>query len=92
MVEVRKNVELQNEKVKETENRFSAIAGAIDISKEIIERLNESTNIMTTNKDNIIDLVQNLSAISEENAAGTEEAASSMEEAKCNCSRNCKFS
>ncbi len=80
MVEVRKNVELQNEKVKETENRFSAIAGAIDVSKEIIERLNESTNIMTTNKNNIIDLVQNLSAISEENAAGTEEAASSMEE------------
>lgn len=78
--EVRKNVEAQSEKVKETEERFSQIANAIDVSKEVIEKLSKSTALMTKNKNNIIDLVQNLSAISEENAAGTQEASASMEE------------
>lgn len=78
--EVRKNVEAQSEKVMETEERFTKIASAIDVSKEIIEKLANSTKLMTKNKNNIIDLVQNLSAISEENAAGTQEASASMEE------------
>ncbi|WP_406541052.1 hypothetical protein ACI7YW_09620 [Clostridium ljungdahlii] len=35
---------------------------------------------MTENKDKIIEVTQNLSAISEENAAGTERASSSVQE------------
>jgi methyl-accepting chemotaxis protein len=73
-------VEEQAGSVKATEGRFEGIAAAIDVVKNIIEKLNNSTNLMSQNKDKIIELTQNLSAISEENAAGTEETAASMEE------------
>jgi len=73
-------VEEQAVSVKATEGRFEGIAAAIDVVKNIIEKLNNSTNLMSQNKDKIIELTQNLSAISEENAAGTEETAASMEE------------
>ena len=48
--------------------------------KDVIHNLNQSSVEMTKNKDTVIELTQNLSAISEENAAGTQEASASMEE------------
>lgn len=80
MQETKYVVEEQATSVKETEGKFKGIAEAIDIIKNIIEKLNQSTSLMVENKDKIIDLTQNLSAISEENAAATEETAASMEE------------
>jgi methyl-accepting chemotaxis protein len=70
----------QAESVKNTGDEFALIAMSIDSVKEIIEKLNSFAELMTANKNKIIDLTQNLSAISEENAAGTEEASASMEE------------
>ncbi len=70
----------QAESVKNTEDEFALIATSIDSVKDIIEKLNSFAELMTANKNKIIDLTQNLSAISEENAAGTEEASASMEE------------
>jgi len=78
--EVKISVEYQTESVKETENKFNGIAGAIDTIKEIIEQLNDSMKLMAVSKNKIVELTQNLSAISEENAAGTQEASASMEE------------
>lgn len=80
MDEVKSIIDVQTESVKKTEARFGAIAKATELVKMIVEELNHSSRMMGQNKENIIDLVQNLSAISEENAAGTEEASSSMEE------------
>lgn len=80
MQQTKQVVEEQAGSVKATEGKFEGIAGAIDIIKNIIEKLNNSTSLMAQNKDKIIELTQNLSAISEENAAGTEETAASMEE------------
>ncbi len=73
-------VDSQAESVKNTEDEFVLIATSIDSVKDIIEKLNSFAELMTANKNKIIDLTQNLSAISEENAAGTEEASASMEE------------
>ena len=73
-------VEGQNSSVKRTEDKFGQIAVSIDIVKEIIEKLNESSKKMEANKENVLSLMQNLSAISEENAAGTQEASASIEE------------
>ena len=80
MQEVEGIVGSQAESVRDTEGTFNEIAGAIDAVKEVIEKLNQSAQLMTKSKDNIIDLTQNLSAIAEENAAGTQEASASMEE------------
>ncbi len=70
----------QAECVKNTEDEFALIATSIDSVKDIVAKLNSFAELMTDNKNKIIDLTQNLSAISEENAAGTEEAYASMEE------------
>ncbi len=80
MGNVKKIVGEQAESVKDTEGKFIGIAKAIDLIKEIIDKLNHSEELMKENKNKIINLTQNLSAISEENAAGTQEASASMEE------------
>ncbi|WP_346898372.1 methyl-accepting chemotaxis protein [Clostridium sp. UBA7503] len=80
MDEVKEIVNEQTESVKETETKFEGIAEATELVMDIVEQLNHSTELMEQNKDNILELVQNLSAISEENAAGTQEASASMEE------------
>ena len=80
MNEVKLIVDDQGESVKQTENKFEVIAAAIDAVKIIINKLNQSADLMTENKNKIIELTQNLAAISEENAAGTEQASASIEE------------
>ncbi|MBN2897434.1 MAG: methyl-accepting chemotaxis protein [Clostridia bacterium] len=73
-------VEEQASSVGETGNKFRGIAEAIDAIKIIIVQLNHSSELMMDNKNHIIELTQNLSAFSEENAASTEEASAAMEE------------
>jgi len=77
---VKRNLDGQSKSVGETENKFKGIAEAIDSVKLIIGQLNHSSRQMADNKDLIIELIQNLSAIAEENAAGTQEASASIEE------------
>lgn len=80
MNSVRKIVQTQVQSVTDTNSKFELIANATDHIKKITEKLNISAKNMKQNKDNIVELVGNLSAISEENAAGTEEASASMQE------------
>lgn len=80
MNEVKQIVDSQTESVKATEQKFDMIASSIEVTNDIIEKLNESAGLMHNNKNKLVDLMQNLSAIAEENAAGTEEASASMEE------------
>ncbi|SFR59215.1 methyl-accepting chemotaxis protein [Anaeromicropila populeti] len=84
ITDVQQLVDSQNESVQETEEKFKGIAEAIDLIKEVIEKLNASAKLMTQNKDKIIELTQNLSAVSEENAAGAQESSSSLEEQTAN--------
>lgn len=70
----------QKNSVEASGDKFTAIAEAIESMKNIIAKLNDSARLTNTNKNKLIELMQNLSAISEENAAGTEEASASMEE------------
>lgn len=73
-------IDKQAGSVKLTESKFEGIAEAIDSIKIIINKLNYSADLMKENKNIIIKLTQNLSGISEENAAATEQASASMEE------------
>lgn len=80
MKQTKEIVTEQADSVEATEGKFEGIAQAIDAIKIIITKLNHSTGLMAENKNKIIELTQNLSAISEENAAGTEQASASTEE------------
>lgn len=77
--EVKQIVDSQSISVGETESRFKGIAKAIDDMKGIIVALNQSAEQMLDNKNEIIGLTQNLSAISEENAASTQEASATID-------------
>jgi len=78
--ETKQVVDEQAGSVGETERKFENIAEAIDAIKGVIDKLNQSSALMGENKNSIIEITQNLSAFSEENAASTEEASAAMEE------------
>ncbi|WP_165000294.1 methyl-accepting chemotaxis protein [Anaerophilus nitritogenes] len=70
----------QGESVKNTENKYKEIAKAIKIAEEIVEELNFSGKEMEKKKSEIVETIQNLSAIAQQNAASTEEVTASVEE------------
>ncbi|MBU5437323.1 methyl-accepting chemotaxis protein [Tissierella sp. MSJ-40] len=78
--EVEEIVISQTHSVEMTNNKFEGISSAIEKMKEVIVSINQSGLEMEKKKEEIINVIQNLSAISEENAAGTEEASASVEE------------
>ena len=80
MDSVKVTVNEQSQSVKETEAKFEGISEATELVKSVVVKLNTSAELMAANKDKIIELLQNLSAISEENAAGTQEASAAMEQ------------
>ncbi|MGB8452422.1 MAG: methyl-accepting chemotaxis protein [Anaerocolumna sp.] len=73
-------VKEQAERVRQTELNFTEISAAMGNAKEAVHVLDESSSRMTERKDEISDIIQNLSAAAEENAAATEEASAAMEE------------
>lgn len=78
--EVGKIVEAQSESVELTNLKFKGIADSVEQMEELMGDIYQSGKFMEKEKDAIINIIQNLSAISQENAAGTEEAAASVEE------------
>lgn len=70
----------QVEKVGVTKVKYDQIGNAIDRTMEMIEKLNISGKEMDKKKDEIIEIMQNLSAIAEENAAGTQQTSAVTEE------------
>lgn len=79
MKEVGELVKIQDEKLKETEGKFEKISVAVDKAKEILEVLNGSSKKMEVENQNIVRVVESLSALSEENAATTEEASANVD-------------
>ncbi|MBA4689012.1 MAG: methyl-accepting chemotaxis protein [Candidatus Galacturonibacter soehngenii] len=80
MEKTEKIVQSQSENVNDTEDKFNVIADSIDDMRNAIETLNKGEHEMNIKKNQIIGIIENLSAVSEENAAGTQEVASSVEE------------
>jgi methyl-accepting chemotaxis protein len=70
----------QNESVKTTVVKFDGISNSVEKSIDSLNTLNESSVLMEEYKTQMIDIMQNLSAIAEENAASTEEVAASVQE------------
>ncbi|MCD4714628.1 MAG: methyl-accepting chemotaxis protein, partial [Clostridiales bacterium] len=72
--------DIQSHSVKDTEKKFALIASALSSTHEAIDQLAQTTVHLNENKDTVLVLMENLSAIAEENAAGTQEASASIEE------------
>jgi methyl-accepting chemotaxis protein len=70
----------QEKSVMTTKEKFEEIANSINITEDRIKRLSDSEKAVEERKEEIINIIQNLSAIAEENAASTEEASAGTEE------------
>ncbi len=70
----------QSESVSMTNNKFDGIAQAIEEMRQVIHKVSDSSDQMAHKKEDIIGIIEQLSAISQENAAGTQEASASVEE------------
>ena len=79
MSEVHEVVSLQMQKMKDTENKFDDIAQNVDTSKTMVDALHEKSQGIIESNNQIVSVVQNLSAIAQENAATTEEASASVD-------------
>lgn len=70
----------QTQKVVNSREKYNQITLAMKDAEEEVRLLNDSSQKMDTMKDEILDTLQNLSAIAEENSAATQEVTASMEE------------
>lgn len=78
--EVLELVDQQQKSVEATEIKYGEIAKAIDESSKVTENLKVASMTMEEKKTEILSVIENLSAIAEENAAATEEVAASADQ------------
>ncbi len=74
-----KIVDEQDNQTLITQNKFNEIEDAVYKSKSIVSRIDENAKVIEEKNMQIIRVIQNLSAIAEENAATTEEASASVD-------------
>lgn len=83
-VNVMKEVEIiiaeQQEKLEETKEKFLYVTKGVDASREETSMIQNHTEVCDSSRVKVIDVIQNLSAISEENAASTQQTTASMGE------------
>jgi methyl-accepting chemotaxis protein len=80
MNNVRDIMTRQNENVKKTDEAFQIVKEGIDRSMDGVKYIADTTAKLDEARVNVVDVVQNLTAIAEENAAGTEETSASATE------------
>ena len=80
MDEVKEIMDTQNEKVEKAGEAFSQVKAGIDASIKGVESIEEKTIKLDDARANVIDIVQNLTAIAEENAAATQQTSASVTE------------
>ncbi len=75
---VRDIVQTQDNDMKETNVKLTEVLQGIEDSFAMVNKVTRQTEQMDEARINVIDIVQSLTAISEENAAGTEETLASI--------------
>jgi len=70
----------QQGSVRETQATFQGIAAAVEVTRREADAMSKALEEVLEHRKRVLDIMQNLSAISEENAASTEEASGSIEE------------
>lgn len=80
MEDVKRIMETQNESVGHTDESFRQVGEGIRSSIEGVNRISDKTKKLDEARVVVVDVVQNLTAIAEENAASTEETSASVTE------------
>jgi methyl-accepting chemotaxis protein len=80
MAEVDEAATTQTISVQATNEKFEGIALAMEDMKKLTTQIVFSSQVMEDKKNEVVNIIANLSAISQETAAGTEQAAASVEE------------
>lgn len=70
----------QNRKLQDTKEMFESLNIEIDSVATAITEIGEQTELLNQTKDTVMNIVDNLAAIAEENAANTEQTSESMVE------------
>ena len=68
----------QNDKVNETQELFRLISSELDKNISEMNNLNSSVKDLESTKASLVGIIENLSALSEENAAATQEASEAL--------------
>lgn len=80
MEDVKMVISKQNEYVKNTESAFKEVKAGIDKSIESVHAISGKTRELNESRIKVVDIVQDLTAIAEENAASTQETSASAAE------------
>ena len=70
----------QYEKLAATKERFKEVGNGINVSKRGADVIKGNAQVCDSSRVTVVDVISNLSAISEENAASTQQTTSSMQE------------
>lgn len=70
----------QYEKLTATKERFKEVGDGINVSKHGTDVIKGNAEVCDSSRVTVVDVISNLSAISEENAASTQQTTSSMQE------------
>ncbi len=76
---VKSNVDEQQQKLTETKNKFNVVALGVDASRNNINGIQEKMGVLEDSSTAILSVVEQLSSISEENVASTEDTMSSAQ-------------
>lgn len=74
----------QHEKLGDTKEKFEEVSEGIGVSREQTEQIRISVDSCDSARASVTDVITNLSAISQENAAAAEETTASMQELNAN--------
>ena len=78
--EMEQAIDTEDKSVEETEDQFERIASHLQKVQDICDGLVKSAGQMEDSRASIVSMIENLSAISQENAASMEEVAAAVEE------------
>lgn len=77
---LRDNITVQQEKMLDTIDKFASVREGIVSSTDNTSQIHQQASDCDTSRVSVVDIIQDLSALSEENAASTEETTASMQE------------
>lgn len=80
MFDVKEIIRAQSEHVEQTDVAFNNITDGVNNSIEAINHISEKSKKLDEARIGVVDVVQNLTAIAEENAAGSQETSASVTE------------
>lgn len=80
MQEVQEVMELQSDKMVKTDAMFRQVNGGVEDALQGILHINDRTENLDESRSRVVDVVQSLSAIAQQNAAGSQETSASVTE------------